>query len=258
MVSLTDLTGRVALVTGGSRGVGRACALRLAESGADVVVNYVSSKAAAVDTAKQIRALGRRAFIVKADVSEEDDVRSMIGFVENEVGQLNIIVSNAATGGFRPLLSSKTSNFKSAFQTNVLALLYLVQAAMPLLEKNQDRSKVVAISSNGSTHAVPYYGFVGCSKAALESIVRQLTLEIGDRGVNINVAKAGLIATDSGKALAGKGMSFEALLNATQVGDRMLMPDDVANVVLFLACPMSDLVQGAVITVDGGTNFRLA
>lgn len=254
---MIDLAGRVALVTGASRGLGRVCALRLAAAGADVVVNYVSSKSAALETAKEVRSLGRRAYVVKGDVSEEDDVRSMLAFITEEIGQLDILISNAATGGFRELLSAKASNFKSAFQTNVLALLFLVQAAMPLLEKSKHRSKVVALSSHGSIRAIPYYGFVGCSKAALESIVRQLTLEIGDRGVNINVARAGLVATDSGKSLAGPAMDFSRMTEVTQVGDRLLTPDDVANVVLFLSSSLSDLVQGEVITVDGGTSLRI-
>ena len=123
---MIDLAGRVALVTGGSRGIGRACALRLAEAGADVVVNFVSSQQAAMEVAEQINGLGRQAFVVKADVSEQDDVESLMDFITEQAGQLDILVSNAATGGFRPLLNSTERNFRAAFGTNVLALLYLV------------------------------------------------------------------------------------------------------------------------------------
>ena len=253
---MIDLTGRVALVTGSSRGLGRACAAKLAAAGADVVINYVASKSAALDAAREVQALGRRAFVVKADVSEEDDVKSMIDFIEREIGQLNIIVSNAAAGGFRDVLASKVSNFRSTFHTNVLALIFLVQSAIPLLERGPGRSKIVAISSHGSTHAFPAYGLVGASKAALESLVRHLTLEIGDRGVNINVAKSGLIATDAVKRLPGADRMFQQRLETSQVGDRLLEAEDVANVVLFLSSPLSDLVQGEVITVDGGAGFR--
>lgn len=255
---MIDLSGKVALVTGGSRGLGRECVMQFAQAGSDVIINYVSSKSAAMEVAKEVESFGRRAYVVKADVSEEDDVKSMIQFVEEEIGQLNIIVSNAATGGFRDILSAKVSNFKSAFHTNVLALIHLLQAAMPLLEKNEGRSKVVTISSHGSTHAFPSYGLIGSSKAALESLVRHLTLEIGDRGVNINVVKAGLIATDSTRRLPGADIMFEKRKEMTQVGDRLLETKDVANVVLFLASPLSDLVQGEVITVDGGGGFRIA
>ncbi|MEQ8848869.1 SDR family oxidoreductase [Botrimarina sp.] len=253
-----DLTGRVALVTGGSRGIGRACALRLAESGADVVINYVSSKSAAADTAAAVTGMGRRCWVVKADVSEQDDVQCMVDYITSEVGRLDVLVSNAASGGFRPVLSAGAANFDAAFHTNVLALLYTVQAAMPLLEANPHRGKVITISSHGSILAMPWYGLVGASKAALESLVRHLTLEVGDRNVNVNVVRAGLVETDSTRRFPNAEKLFAESVNYTQVGDRVLQADDVANVVLFLASPMSDLVQGETITIDGGAGIRAA
>ena len=249
---MIDLTGRVALVTGGSRGIGRACALRLAEAGADVVVNYVASQAAAMEVAQRIVAIGRRAFVVKADVAEEDDVRSMVDFVRDEAGQLDILVSNAATGGFRPLLDSTPRNFDAAMHTNAIALVLLVQAAMPLLERGPYRGKVVAMSSHGSHLALPMYGLIGGSKAALESIARHLAMEVGNRRVNVNVVKAGLVETDSTRRLPDAGAVFAAQVARTLVGDRRLTADDVADAVLFLCSPLSDMIQGEIITVDGG------
>ncbi len=249
---MIDLTGRVALVTGSSRGMGRACALRLAQAGADVIVNYVTSRTAAMQTASDILTLGRKVHVVKADVSEEDDVRSMMEYVEREVGQLDILVSNAATGGFRPLLAANQRHFQNTFNTNVLALLYLVQAAMLLLGRSQGRGKVIALSSNGSDMALPWYGLIGSSKAALESLVRHLTLEVGDRGVNVNVVKAGLVETDSTRRIPDADVMFNHRKDKTMTGDRMLTVDDVANAGLFLASPLADLIQGETLTVDGG------
>lgn len=254
---MIDLTGRVALVTGSSRGIGRECALRFAQSGADVIVNYVSSKSAAMETAEQILSLGRRVHVIKADISEEDDVRSMMEYIERQIGQLDIVVSNAATGGFRPLLASNLRHFQNTFQTNVLALLYLVQAAMPLLEKSQGRGKVIALSSHGSDMALPWYGMIGSSKAALESMVRHLTLEVGDRGVNVNVVKSGLVETDSTRRIPGANQMFEGRKEKTMTGDRMLSIADVANAVLFLASPLADMIQGETLTVDGGSAIHV-
>lgn len=138
---MIDLTGKIALVTGSSRGMGRACALRLAEAGADVIVNYVTSRTAAMETAKEIRGMGRRSFVVKADVSQKDDVESMMEYIGEHIKQLDIIVSNAATGGFRPLLAANEKHFENTYHTNVLAMLYLVQAGMPLLAKSQGRAR---------------------------------------------------------------------------------------------------------------------
>ena len=114
------------------------------------------------------------------------------------------------------------------------------------------------ISSHGSILAMPYYGLIGSSKAALESMVRHLTLEIGDRNVNINVVRAGLVETDSTRRLPGSDRMFAEQINHTQVGQRSLTADDVANVILFLASPLSDLIQGETITVDGGAGVRVA
>ncbi len=250
---MIDLTGKTALVTGSSRGIGRACSRRLAEAGADVIVNYVTSRNAAMDVAREIRDLGRRAYVVKADVSEEDDIRCMIEFVRDQIGALDILVSNAASGGFRPLMDATTHHFHAAMDLNVLALMRLAQAAAPLLERGPDRGKIVAISSHGSQIALPMYGLVGTSKAALESLARHLTLELGDRGINVNVVKAGLVETDSTRRFPDAEQMFAERRAKTMMGNRDLTDDDVADAVLFLASNLADLVQGETLTVDGGS-----
>lgn len=254
---MIDLSGNVALVTGSSRGMGKACAVRLAQAGADVIVNYVTSRSAAIETAREIRGLGRRAFVVKADVSQQDDVQSMMEYIAGQIGQLNILVSNAASGGFRPLLAASQKHFENTYNTNVLALLYLVQAGLPLLEKSRGRAKVIAISSHGSDMALPWYGLIGSSKAALESLVRHLTLEVGDRGVNVNVVKSGLVETDSTKRLPGAGDMFAHRKDKTMTGERMLAIEDIADAVAFLASPMADMIQGETLTVDGGAAIHV-
>lgn len=250
---MIDLTGRVALVTGGSRGIGRACSLRLAEAGADVIVNYVTSQAAAHDVAREIQQMGRRAATVKADVSEQDDVTALMDYIDEQFGQLDILVSNAASGGFRPLMASTARNFEATMKTNVLALIYLVQSGLTLLERASGRAKVIALSSHGSHLALPMYGMIGSSKAALESCVRHLALELGERGINVNVVKSGMVDTDSTRKIPRSEELFEAarkLRNMT--GERYLTPADVADAVLFLASPLSDMVQGETLTVDCG------
>lgn len=254
---MIDLTGQVALVTGASRGIGRACALRLAQAGADVVINYVTSRGPAEEVAGEIAALGRRAAVVRADVSEQDDVRSMCEYIKNEFGRLDILVSNAATGGFRPLLNASPANFAGAMNTNVLAFIYLMQAAMPMLERSEGRAKVIVLSSHGTHMALPMYGLIGGSKAAVTSISRHFALEVGDRGVNVNVVEAGLVETDSTRRLPGSEEMFQGRKYKTMVGDRFLEPEDVANAVLFLASPLSDLVQGQTLVVDGGSAIHV-
>jgi enoyl-[acyl-carrier protein] reductase III len=249
---MIDLTGKTALVTGGSRGIGRACAVRLAEAGADIVINYVTSSAAADDVAEKIQSLGRNVAVIKADVSEKDDCESMMKFIDEQFGKLDILVSNAATGGFRPMLAITQKNFESTMKTNVMALIHLVQAGFRLLQKAEGRAKVVAISSHGSHMALPMYGAVGGSKAALESFVRHFALELGGKNINLNIVKAGLVDTDSTRSIPYADQLFASRSMRSMTGDRYLTADDVANCVLFLSSSLSDLVQGETLTVDGG------
>jgi enoyl-[acyl-carrier protein] reductase III len=249
---MIDLTGKTALVTGSARGIGRVCAVRLAEAGADMVINYVTSHGAAEEVAEVISAMGRRVAVVKADVSERDDCESMMDFIDQQFGRLDILVSNAATGGFRPLLAVTQKNFEATMRTNVLALVQLVQSSVRLLEKSEGRAKVVALSSHGSNMAIPMYGMIGGSKAALESLARHFALELGERNINVNIVKAGLVDTDSTRRIPYADQLFAGRKLRSMTGERYLTADDVANAVLFLASPLADMVQGETLTVDGG------
>lgn len=249
---MIDLSGRVALVTGASRGIGRATAVRLAEAGADVIVNYVTSAANAKQVAEQIAALGCRAATVKADISEAEDILSMFEFVTQEFGKLDILVSNAASGGFRSLLDATPKHFEATMNTNVRALMLLAQSAVPLMQHAGPRKKIIAMSSHGSHRALPAYGLIGSSKAALESLVRHLALELGNQHINVNVLLAGLVETDSTKGFPGSEQAFEAVAQRRLVNDLSLSPQAVADAILFLASPLSDLVQGQTLVVDGG------
>jgi enoyl-[acyl-carrier protein] reductase III len=254
---MIDLTGKRALVTGAARGIGRACALRLAEAGADVIVNYVTSRAAADDVAHKIQAMGRRTAVVKADVSEQDDIVSLFDFVKDTFGKLDILVSNAATGGFRPLMATTARQFEAAMNANTRALLFLMQAALPLLRRKEGRAKVIALTSHGSRLALPMYGLIGSTKAALESLARHLALELGGDGINVNLVQAGLVDTDSTRNVPGSEQLFSMRHSRSLVGKRMLEAADVADVVLFLASPLSDLIQGQTIVVDGGASIHI-
>lgn len=250
---MIELHGKVALVTGASRGIGRACALRLAQAGADLVLNYLNSGSEARQLAAEVQQLGRRAALIKADVSEAEDIEAMLGFVQEQFGQLDLLVSNVATGAFRPLLSTSTQQFNSVMGTNVMALLHLVRGALPMLERSSGRAKVVAISSHGSDQALPHYGLIGASKAALEALTRHLALEVQQK-INLNVVLAGLVETDSTRPLGAQ--AFQTHTGRMLMGGRSLQAEDVANAVLFLCSPLSDLVQGQTLVVDGGAGIH--
>jgi len=254
---MIDLNGKVALVTGASRGIGRACAESLAACGASVVVNFLNSADAAKDVVNTIQNCGGRAIAVRADVSERDDVQAMMDVVGEHFGQLDIIVSNAAAGGFRPLTQVTPASFDSILRMNTAPLLWMTQTALPLLQASKGISKVIAISSHGSMRGIANYGIIGASKAALESLVRHLAFELGRSGVNFNAIMPGIVATDAIKTLPGSAGMLKSVQEQILVKDRMLQPADVAGTVLFLASPLSELIQGQVIVVDGGISIRV-
>ena len=254
---MIDLNGKVALVTGASRGIGRACAESLAACGASIIVNFLNSADAAKEVVNTIQNCGGRAIAIRADVSERDDVQAMIDVIGEHFGRLDIIVSNAAAGGFRPLTQVTPASFDSILRINTAPLLWITQAALPLLQASSSISRVIAISSHGSIRGISNYGIIGTSKAALESLVRHLAFELGRSGVNFNAIMPGIVATDAIKTLPGSAGMLKSVQEQMLVKDRMLQPADVAGAVLFLASPLSELIQGQVIVVDGGISIRV-
>ncbi len=243
-----ELTGKVALVTGGSRGIGRAIAVRLAEHGVDIVVNYVRHKKDAHDTASEVENLGRKCMLVKANVAKEDDVTAMFEKIEEHFGKLNILVSNAASGVLKPIMELTERHWNWAMDINARALLTLVQRGAPLMTEG---GSIVAVSSLGAIRAIENYTTVGASKAALESLVRHLAVELGQRKINVNTVSAGAVDTDALKKFPNRDEILNTALERTPMG-RLTTPDDVADVALFLCSPFSTMIQGQVITVDGG------
>lgn len=248
---MIDLSGKVAMVTGGSRGIGRACALKLAQAGADVVVNYHGATAEAESIAAEIQGLGRNAAMVRADVSESDDCQALCEFVREQYARLDILIHNAASGGFRPLLQANPTHFDNALHTNALSLLHLAQSAADLLAAHR-AGKVVVLSSAGTHRAIPNYGLIGASKAALAALARHLAMELGPRGVNVNIVEAGMVDTDSTRNIPGAEQMLAARSSRSLIGGRTLEASDVADAVLFLASPLADLVQGQTLVVDAG------
>lgn len=243
-----ELNGKVALVTGGSRGIGRAIAIRLAEHGVDLIVNYVRHRKDAEETLAAVEKIGRRCLLVKANVANEDDVKTMFENIGREFGRLDILVSNAASGVLKPCLELTERHWNWAMDINARAFLVLVQQGISLMGQG---SRVIAISSLGAVRAIDNYTIVGASKAALESLVRHLAVELGGRGINVNTISAGAVDTDALKKFPNRDAILATALAKTPLG-RLTTPDDVADVALFLCSPFSAMIQGQVIIVDGG------
>jgi enoyl-[acyl-carrier protein] reductase III len=247
-----ELKEKIALVTGGSRGIGRAIAVRLAGHGVDLVINYVRHRKDAEETLRAVEKLGRRCLLVKANVANDADVKAMFETIGHEFGRLDILVSNAASGVLKPCLELTGRHWNWAMDINARAFLVLVQQGIHLMAKG---SRVIAVSSLGAVRAIENYTIVGASKAALESLVRHLAVELGEKGININTISAGAVDTDALKKFPNREQILATTLQKTPLG-RLTTPDDVADVALFLCSPFSAMIQGQVIIVDGGYAIR--
>lgn len=247
-----NLQGKVALVTGSSRGIGKAIALRLAENGVDLVVNYVRHRRDAEETAEQIEARGRRCLVVKANVANDEDVVAMFEQVRTEFGRLDFLVSNAASGVLKPAMELSARHWNWAMDINARALLTLTQHAVPLMPEG---ARIMAVSSMGAVRAIENYTAVGASKAALESLVRHLAVELGPKKINVNTISAGAVDTEALKKFPNRGQILDSALARTPLG-RLTTPEDVADVALFLCSDLAQMIQGQTIVVDGGYSIR--
>ncbi len=247
-----ELEGKVALVTGGSRGIGQAIAVRLAQHGVDIVVNYVRHGKDAENTAAQVEKLGRKCMLVKANVARAEDVSAMFGLIKERFGKIDIIVSNAASGVLKPIMELTERHWNWAMDINARALLTLVQHGVSLMGEG---GRIIAVSSLGAIRAIENYTTVGASKAALESLVRHLAIELGPRAINVNTVSAGAVDTDALKKFPNREEILRTALQRTPMG-RLTTPDDVADVALFLCSQYATMIQGQVITVDGGYAIR--
>src|SRR5512141_2356627 len=188
--------GKIALITGSGRGIGRAIALELARAGADVVVNFFRNRAPAEATAKEIEALGRKTVLVKADVGDLDELERLFDETEQAFGGLDYFISNAASGYNRPAMEQKPKGWDWTMNINARSLLFGAQRAIPLMEKRGGGS-IVAISSPGAARVLPDYVVVGASKAAIESIVRYLAVELAPQNIIVNAISPGMVLTDA-------------------------------------------------------------
>lgn len=243
---------KIALVTGSGRGIGRAIALRLAQSGAHVIINYVRNQAPAEETAGMLRALGRRALTVRANVGRVEDINKLFDAVEAEFGGLDIFISNAASGFNRPAMEQKESGWDFTLDVNARAFLFAAQRAVPLMEA-RGGGHMVAITSPGANRVMPDYVAVGASKAALNALVRYLAVELAAKNIHVNAVSPGLVETDALRhfsALQDSTVIPRAVAN-TPAG-RLVTPEEVAGVVAFLCSPAAEMICGQVIVLDGG------
>jgi enoyl-[acyl-carrier protein] reductase III len=242
---------RVALVTGSSRGIGRAIALELARHGADIAVQFLRKQSAAEAVVAEIETLERRAIAIRANLADADNIGQLFDQIETEFGRLDIFVANAATGTPRDVLDISDKHWDWTMDVNARSILQSVQRAVPLMEMN-GWGRVVSISSPGSSRVLPHYAIIGFSKAVVEAMTRYLAAELAPKNIIVNAVSPGLVDTAAVTAFPVDLQAvFEYAATRAPAG-RLVTPEDVAGVVAFLCSDAAKMIIGQVITVDGG------
>lgn len=241
--------GKRALVTGGSRGIGRAISLGLASEGADVAINYIKDEQKAAETAAEIEALGRKAVAIQADISDPAGIKELFKRVREAFGGLDLFVSNAVSGVVGPAERIGRFGWDRAMNTNTRAFMLCSQQAAKLFTGRG--GKIVAVSSIGSFTCLPGYAAVGASKAALEALVRYFAKELAPRGINVNAVSGGPVETSALDYFPDKEQLLEEWTARTPAG-RIARPEELAAVALFLLSDDAAWIQGQTVVVDGG------
>lgn len=240
-----------ALVTGGSRGIGREVSLRLAQTCAHtIIVNYLQDDASAEEAKRLVEENDSTCILAKANLMFPDEIDRLFETVKSSVDCLDVFVHCAALGAFKPLLQVKPNQWDLTMNVDARGFLLCVQKAVPLMKQGS----IVAISSLGSVRTIPNYGAMGPTKAALESIIRYLAVELAPLGIRVNGVTGGFIETDSLAKIPGADDLIREVIEKTP-RKRIGTPADIAKVVLFLNSPDADWIIGQTIVVDGGVSL---
>jgi enoyl-[acyl-carrier protein] reductase III len=245
-----EFDGKVALVTGGTRGLGRAIALALARGGATLALNYRRDEDSARRSLEEVQAFSPRSILLQADLGEDAQVRAMVRRAGEMLGRIDILIANAAATAFRPLLDLKPHNVTRTFNLTIGGLVAAVQEAAPLMN---DGGRVVMISGIDSIRYIIGHGALGAAKAAAESMVRDFAFELGPRGITVNGVSFSII--DSASSRMYMGEDFERVVRASAERSalkRIATVEEIAAVVCLICLPAASFLTAQTIVVDGG------
>ena len=242
------LQGKTALITGGARGIGKAIAIKLAQHGADIIIIYYNSSDEAEKLKLQLEKTGSCVSCFQANVADEQSVKELSLKIKNQYENIDFLISNAASGVLKPALKMTTKHWRWCMETNALALNHLVKNLYDILSHN---GRVLALSSLGADRAIPNYSFIGASKAALESLIRYLALELAEKKINVNCVSAGVVDTDALKYFPNRD-ELLSTYESRSLAQEPLLPSHVADAVYLLCLPEAKMINAQTIYVDAG------
>jgi glucose 1-dehydrogenase len=249
------LAGKVALVTGSSRGIGRAIALRLAQEGADIAINYSRDEAAAKEVLAQVESYGRRGVVIKANLASVSETRAMVEATVERFERLNILVNNAGIEKKSPFWEVTEKNYDDVLDVNLKAVFFATQAMVQHLRQVKRPGTIVNISSVHEDLPFPGFASYCASKGGVRMLTRNLAVELGPLGITINAIAPGAIATPINANLLNNPEQLEALIDQIPLG-RLGKPEDVAGLAAFLASDDASYITGATYFVDGGLTWN--
>jgi 3-oxoacyl-[acyl-carrier protein] reductase len=247
---MSRLTGKVAVVTGASKGIGASIAKKLGEQGANVVVNYARDKKGAEEVVSAINKSGTKAVAVQADVSKPAEVKHLFAETQKAFGRLDVLVNNAGVYDFKPLEQIDEKHFRWHFDTNVLGLLLATQEAAPLL--GRQGGSVINVSSVVAKTPPAGGSVYSATKAAVDNISRSLAQELGPKKIRVNSLSPGLTDTEGLRASSTDGKEFRDYAISRTPLSRVGTPEDIADAALFLASDDSRWITGETVLVGGG------
>lgn len=248
------LHGKVALVTGASRGIGAAAALRLAESGVAVLVNYHQNRQAAEAVVERIEAAGGRALGWQADVTRQNEVEQMVRAAERELGPVDVLVNNAYFPfQVGPLHELGWPEFHRAVEHELAAFFFCVRACLPAMRQKQ-AGRVIVVSTRLAQQPLPRMGAYAAAKAALESMANTMAIELGPLGISVNVVTPAFTLTDASMIMPE---AFRERVKETRPLRKHLYPEDIAGAIAFLAGDEARMLTGSHILITGGSHLQL-
>lgn len=246
---------KIALVTGSSRGIGKVIAEKLLLKGYTVYLHYCMNEELAQNTYADFVKRDLKARLICSDISNEEEIKKMFEKIREESGYLDVLINNAASGVHKNITDIRKKDWDYTFGVNARGTFFCSKYAVPLMKESPSRYKaIVNITSTGSQRFIPGYSLIGGTKAYIENLTKYMACELSSYGINVNAVSGGLVDTDSLNYFKDKKLVIEEFKKRVPAG-RMVLPEDIANLVLFLSDSNSEMIRGQTIIVDGGASL---